>query len=691
MSELRFDWYEMPAATLGPENPLPALRWHCNESTSEAQARMAKTKLPADRAAWLASGGPLPHRLQDSFDRVRTPRKFRAAILENDRLRATFLTELGGRLWSLYHKPTKRELLFANPIWQPANIGIRHGWFAGGIEWNAAVMGHTCYGCSPLFVARLESPAGHPVLRMYEWDRTRGTPYQLDFFLPEGSEFLYVRGRLTNPHAFEVPMYWWSNVALSGDKDLRIIAPARRLFRHAYDTGKLLEIDVVDGDGNDRSYISRLENGSDGYFKIADNQRKFVAGIYGDGIGLVQASTPRLIGRKEFTWGNTPGGKTWLDWLSLPNHPYIEMQSGLALTQGQYLQMPAGADWSWLEAYGMCRIGPAAAHAPQYETAWRSVDAFLAQALPVAKLEEQFAASAVLADRKPDEMLQQGTPWGALERKRRELAGEKPFNSASLVFDDAALTEEASPWLTLLKTGQFPGRKPFEDPGCFMTQPEWCDLLEKAIASGKSSHWLSWLHVGVMKYRSQDIDGAKVAWETSLKLEPSGWAYRNLAVVAKDQDRLSDGADLYLKACRMLPGLWQLAVECCQTLFEAQRPQDVVKLLDELDASITQRSRLKLMRAKAAVEMGELETAENILRNLELTDVREGENSLTEVWFWLNVKKVGKAEGLQIDDALCDRVWREIPPLGKLDFVTTRGLPRMFRLPGSKKQTAKKV
>ena len=44
----------------------------------------------------------------------RAPRAFRAAILENEFLRAVFLPELGGRLWSLFDKKAGRELLYVN-------------------------------------------------------------------------------------------------------------------------------------------------------------------------------------------------------------------------------------------------------------------------------------------------------------------------------------------------------------------------------------------------------------------------------------------------------------------------------------------------------------------------------------------------------------------------------------------------
>ena len=51
-------------------------------------------------------------------------------------------------------------------------------------------------------------------------------PYQLDFSLPDGSQFLFVRVRLVNPHSQTIPMYWWSNIAVPESPDVRVVVPA---------------------------------------------------------------------------------------------------------------------------------------------------------------------------------------------------------------------------------------------------------------------------------------------------------------------------------------------------------------------------------------------------------------------------------------------------------------------------------
>ena len=244
----------MPAADLGPDNPLPALR-----GERELHALDEGSNVPQEMVDSLIWGQPaniLPYTRQDGYNRERRPRDFRVAVLENETLRATFLLELGGRLWSLFHKPSGRELLSVNPVFQPANLAIRNAWFSGGVEWNIGIIGHCPFTCEPLFAARVEGPDG-PVLRMYEWERVRGTPFQIDAYLPDGSPVLLVRVRIINPHDHDVPMYWWSNMAVPEAADTRVIAPATEAFQFGYE--RLDIVPIPQSGGVDVSYPTHLE------------------------------------------------------------------------------------------------------------------------------------------------------------------------------------------------------------------------------------------------------------------------------------------------------------------------------------------------------------------------------------------------------------------------------------------------
>ena len=122
--------------------------------------------MPLVCAAALAAGGPrpgcapvasdyglppsiYPYLVLDDYARHRRPGVMRTAVLENERIRAEFALDLGGRLWSLRELPSGRELLYTSPALQPANLALRNAWFAGGVEWNIGTRGHSPTTCAP--------------------------------------------------------------------------------------------------------------------------------------------------------------------------------------------------------------------------------------------------------------------------------------------------------------------------------------------------------------------------------------------------------------------------------------------------------------------------------------------------------------------------------------------------------------
>jgi tetratricopeptide (TPR) repeat protein len=679
MSELRVGSIEMPAAEIGSENPLPgfqAPRPEGEKAKFSDEIPKSERKLFVPGVGW---GGPLPHRIQDGYSRQRRRKSFKTLVLENDILRATFFIEIGGRLWSLFHKPTQRELLHVNTVFQPANMAVRGAWVSGGVEWNIGIIGHTALTCSPLFAARVKGDDGQPILRLYEWDRLRGTPYQLDAYLPDGSPWLFARIRIVNPHDDEVPMYWWSNISVEERPDVRVIAPAVRAIKHDPEKGVVF-IPVPVWKERDRSYATNWPESAEDYYYIEKGQRPWITALGKDGSGLLQASTRRLLGRKMFAWGMGTGGRRWTNFLAGGNRPYVEIQGGLTRTQHQYLPMPGRTEWSWLEAYGLMEADPALVHGQDWAAARGEVVRRLGRRLPQKWLESELDRTARAALRAPEEILHAGSGWGALERRRRRRAGERPFCGEELVFDDSSMGEEQAPWLALLEKGGLPSHSPETPPSAWMTQPEWRGLLEEALRAGRGDHWLSWLHLGVMSYPSRvaksrqaapEFAKAKEAWERSLQRAPSAWAWRNLAVAAKHEGRLAEAAEMYLTACRMRPDLFPLAAETLQALYEAGRIRDMTRLVATLPTEVQEHGRVKVLLAKAALDAGELDQVESLLRSgIELADMREGEVVLSDLWFRMQEKRLSASENIPIDDSLRERVRREFPPPPELDFRT---------------------
>ena len=103
---LRVESYSLPAADVGPENPLPMFRGDKEDDVPKLDPAIpeAERRYLGWRTAWRC----LPHRMQDGYNREKKPRTFESLVLENEFLRATFLPQFGGRLVSLVQKPSGR-------------------------------------------------------------------------------------------------------------------------------------------------------------------------------------------------------------------------------------------------------------------------------------------------------------------------------------------------------------------------------------------------------------------------------------------------------------------------------------------------------------------------------------------------------------------------------------------------------
>ena len=87
MSELRLEEYVMPAGNLGPASPLTNL-WY--DTSFLVAKKVPGPGLTEDDVKYFGYGyhnGCLPYFSQDDYDRSRSPRGFKVAVLENENIR----------------------------------------------------------------------------------------------------------------------------------------------------------------------------------------------------------------------------------------------------------------------------------------------------------------------------------------------------------------------------------------------------------------------------------------------------------------------------------------------------------------------------------------------------------------------------------------------------------------------------
>jgi len=678
MTTLTSELLTLPAALLGEDNPLPFFRESPNPSVPMRESLPSHKR---DLMGWETGFRVLPYRMQDHYTRQRTPTPLPAIGLENEVLKATFLPGHGGRLLSLWHKPTSRELLCRNPVLQPANLAIRNAWFSGGIEWNIGQFGHTFSTCSPVFAAEIRGAQGEPGLRLYEFERCKRLFWQIDFYLPPGSPWLMAFTRIANPNPDDTSTYWWTNVAVPETQDTRVLAPARQaiyidfdLGGHGFGCGDLPNLPSLNG--ADATYSLNSTFANEFFFQCDETDLPWEAALDRTGSGFIEASTPRLRYRKMFCWGNHQGGQHWQEFLSPGGQPYLEIQAGLAPTQLHGLSMPSGADWTWLQAFGCIQADPSQAHSPDWEVAWRTVDAALRDAMPMGRLRDLETNYRLHADEPPVEILSAGSGWGALESARRARDSNALPIPPSFAFPVTTLGHEQRKWLDLLNGGVLPEQRPEELPGEWMTQDEWFELLTRSLEHEAGRNWYALLHAGVMRMERFDEAGAESAWNASLQAMPSAWAHRNLAVLAHRRNRQADALAHYRQAWSLVSASLPhpaLAAEYLQVLCAAGQFDRAREVYDSLPEALRQADRIQIWRGRIALELGDLEMVEQVLGR-EYAVVREGETELSDLWYEMWARRVAARDGVPLDDALRQRGKRDYPPHSHIDFRLTNSV-----------------
>ena len=633
MSIARMEEQCFQLAGFGPESKLPDLN---NVAYVHSQVHWDDTLSESD-TRWMKYGrvsSILPYLEQNGYGREKKAVLRKVLVLENAFLRAAFLPWMGGRLWSL--RAEGRELLSPNPVIQPCNLALRNAWCSGGVEWNVSLRGHNMLTCEPMFAELLRLEDGTAGIRLYEYERLRGIVYRIEAYLPDDSRFLFVKIRIENPEGNgEVPMYWWSNIAVPETPGMRVLAPADTAVLSLYDEGqyRMFRHSLPAYQGMDLSRPCELKRSLDVFYDIPKGKRPFIAAIQEDHTGLVQCSTVRAFGRKLFIWGMGQGGRHWQSFLSDGKTRYVEIQAGITRTQQEHLPMPEGSVWEWLEAYGPLACDTSGLG---YAQAAEACGAALASVLPEETLAWEFQERSASLSGREGEPVYTGSGWGALENVRRAAAGLKPL-SETLRFPESALDEKQKPWLNLLRTGQWQDASWPSFPAAYLTAKPWADLLHQAPENASASY-----HLGVMAYASGERADADAHFRQSLRHEKTAPALRALARLELAAGRTEQALSCYREALGLAPEETELTLEYLRTLLSCGREEDVLPLLDAMPSETAVLPRFLQIRTAALIAAGRLDEAEAILRKpLVIPDVREGELSLSEMWFRLWMKKEG--------------------------------------------------
>ena len=449
-----------------------------------ADARSARSARPHRRRRPRRDRPPRPRR--HATDAVAVPRPGRlrptartvastaSPCWRTSALRATVALDLGGRLLSLHDLQADRELLYVNPVVQPANLALRNAWFSGGVEWNIGTRGHSPTTMDTLHAARVEGPDGEPMLRLWEWERLRGVVFQVDLWMPPSSR------RAARPHPHPQPQRH-CRCRCTGGRTRR--SPPGRTpgcsppqhGRSAPSTRAPCASSASPDDGDDVTFPSRHVQAADFFFDIGSGQRPWIAAVDGDGTGIAHVSTARAPRPQAVRLGNGPR-RAALAAVAVPRwRRGVRRDPGRAGTDPVRAPHDAGAGRVELDR-GVRRDRRRPPAQPRWALGRRSRPRRWRPSTSLVPVDQLDALAPSRPERSPTvpaETLATGSGWGALERLRREASGETWFDDAGTPFPDDSLGPDQEPWLELLRTGRLPSQPPDCPPRSYVVGGDW--------------------------------------------------------------------------------------------------------------------------------------------------------------------------------------------------------------------------
>jgi hypothetical protein len=264
-------------------------------------------------------------------------KKYRFVVLENDHIKVTICPDLGGKITSLVHKPSGKEVLYVPDVIRYTRILPRFYFVAGGIEVSFPISHSPSQNEAVLF--KIDRMPGRTYVTCGERELRFGMQWSVEYSLGPEDRFLTERVKFHNPGAHAYPWMSWSNAAVPSAPDTKYDFPKGQVLRHAS------AIDTLNWKPTLESDIKEMT----GYFWKTKDVNAFGAYTPSLGTGLYHIADNRIApGIKLWSYG-TGDDSAWATLSTAGRRPYAELQGGPIGDQSIKLELQPGETRSHTE------------------------------------------------------------------------------------------------------------------------------------------------------------------------------------------------------------------------------------------------------------------------------------------------------------------------------------------------------
>jgi hypothetical protein len=267
-------------------------------------------------------------------------------------MRVTICPDLGGKIFSLIHRRSGKEVLYVPEVIRPTRILPRFYFTAGGIEISFPISHSPVQNEKLLY--RIDSTASRIYVTCGERELRFGMQWSVEYSLAQNDEFLTQRVILHNPGASSCPWMSWSNAALPSAHDTKYYFPGGSVLRHS------ATIDTIDWETEGPKTEADITEMT-GYFWKTKDANAFGAFSPSLGIGLYHVADEHIApGIKLWSYG-TGDDSDWAVLNTARRSPYLEIQGGPIGDQSTKLELGPGAT-HWHIEYWFPAVKPLEIH-----------------------------------------------------------------------------------------------------------------------------------------------------------------------------------------------------------------------------------------------------------------------------------------------------------------------------------------
>jgi hypothetical protein len=260
-------------------------------------------------------------------------KKYRFIVLENDYLKTTICPDLGGKVFSIIHKPSGKEVLYVPDVVRYTRILPRFYFVAGGIEVSFPISHSPTQNETVLY--KIDKTKDRIYVTCGERELRFGMQWSVEYSLGSDDHFLTQRVIFHNPGASAYPWMSWSNAALPSAPDTKYDFPKGSVLSHSS------KIDTIDWEKEGPKNESGIREMT-GYFWKTKDVNAFGAYTSSLGTGLYHIAEEKMApGIKLWSYG-VGDDSAWSVLSTASHQTYIEIQGGPAGDQSVKLEIQPG-------------------------------------------------------------------------------------------------------------------------------------------------------------------------------------------------------------------------------------------------------------------------------------------------------------------------------------------------------------